>query len=50
MPMFWVPVFESFSSPALCLVWLDLRTQSTVERLINKAPGRNKNLLRVRDD
>lgn len=28
------------------IVWLDLRTQSTVERLINKAPGRNKNHLR----
>uniref|UniRef100_A0A668A7C6 Probable glycerol kinase n=1 Tax=Myripristis murdjan TaxID=586833 RepID=A0A668A7C6_9TELE len=27
-------------------VWLDLRTQSTVERLINKAPGRNKNHLK----
>ncbi|TNN56038.1 Glycerol kinase [Liparis tanakae] len=25
------------------IVWLDLRTQSTVERLINKTPGRNKN-------
>ncbi|XP_017291945.1 glycerol kinase isoform X2 [Kryptolebias marmoratus] len=28
------------------IVWLDLRTQSTVERLINKTPGRNKNHLR----
>lgn len=28
-------------------VWLDLRTQSTVERLINKTPGRNKNHLKV---
>ncbi|KAF3695175.1 Glycerol kinase [Channa argus] len=28
------------------IVWLDLRTQSTVERLINKAPGRNKNHLK----
>ncbi|KAG7215746.1 hypothetical protein INR49_021967 [Caranx melampygus] len=28
------------------VVWLDLRTQSTVERLINKAPGRNKNHLK----
>ncbi|XP_077392459.1 glycerol kinase-like isoform X1 [Festucalex cinctus] len=28
------------------IVWLDLRTQSTVERLINKAPGKNKNHLR----
>ncbi|KAI2668477.1 Glycerol kinase 2 [Labeo rohita] len=27
-------------------VWLDLRTQSTVERLINKTPGRNKNHLK----
>uniref|UniRef100_A0A673J0I7 glycerol kinase n=1 Tax=Sinocyclocheilus rhinocerous TaxID=307959 RepID=A0A673J0I7_9TELE len=30
-----------------CLVWLDLRTQSTVERLINKTPGRNKNHLKT---
>uniref|UniRef100_A0A8B9L1K8 glycerol kinase n=1 Tax=Astyanax mexicanus TaxID=7994 RepID=A0A8B9L1K8_ASTMX len=29
-----------------CTVWLDLRTQSTVERLINKTPGRNKNHLK----
>uniref|UniRef100_A0A3Q3QS83 Probable glycerol kinase n=1 Tax=Monopterus albus TaxID=43700 RepID=A0A3Q3QS83_MONAL len=29
------------------IVWLDLRTQSTVERLINKTPGRNKNHLKV---
>ena len=29
-------------------VWLDLRTQSTVERLISKTPGRNKNHLKVR--
>uniref|UniRef100_A0AAQ6AJC5 Probable glycerol kinase n=1 Tax=Amphiprion ocellaris TaxID=80972 RepID=A0AAQ6AJC5_AMPOC len=29
------------------IVWLDLRTQSTVERLINKAPGRNKNHLKT---
>uniref|UniRef100_A0A4W6E595 Probable glycerol kinase n=1 Tax=Lates calcarifer TaxID=8187 RepID=A0A4W6E595_LATCA len=28
------------------VVWLDLRTQSTVERLINKTPGRNKNHLK----
>ncbi|XP_054633822.1 glycerol kinase-like isoform X1 [Dunckerocampus dactyliophorus] len=28
------------------LVWLDLRTQSTVESLINKTPGRNKNHLK----
>ncbi|KAJ0070572.1 hypothetical protein NL108_016263 [Boleophthalmus pectinirostris] len=28
------------------IVWLDLRTQSTVERLISKAPGRNKNHLK----
>ncbi|KAJ3591885.1 hypothetical protein NHX12_007016 [Muraenolepis orangiensis] len=28
------------------LVWLDLRTQSTVERLIEKTPGRNKNHLK----
>ncbi|XP_056882479.1 glycerol kinase isoform X2 [Takifugu flavidus] len=30
------------------IVWLDLRTQSTVERLINKTPGRNKNHLKHR--
>lgn len=29
------------------LVWLDLRTQSTVEHLISKTPGRNKNHLKV---
>uniref|UniRef100_A0A7N6AFP7 glycerol kinase n=1 Tax=Anabas testudineus TaxID=64144 RepID=A0A7N6AFP7_ANATE len=34
-------------SSALSIVWLDLRTQSTVERLINKAPGRNKNHLKT---
>ncbi|XP_068602874.1 glycerol kinase 3-like isoform X2 [Brachionichthys hirsutus] len=28
------------------IVWLDLRTQSTVERLIQKAPGQDKNHLR----
>ncbi|KAA8588420.1 hypothetical protein FQN60_001614 [Etheostoma spectabile] len=28
------------------IVWLDLRTQSTVEGLINKAPGQNKNHLK----
>ncbi|KAM9836239.1 glycerol kinase 3-like [Aulostomus maculatus] len=28
------------------IVWLDLRTQSTVEGLINKTPGRNKNHLK----
>ncbi|XP_008327167.1 glycerol kinase-like [Cynoglossus semilaevis] len=28
------------------IVWLDLRTQSTVERLIDKAPGGDKNHLR----
>ncbi|XP_016357114.1 glycerol kinase-like isoform X2 [Sinocyclocheilus anshuiensis] len=28
------------------IVWLDLRTQSTVERLINKTPGKNKNHLK----
>uniref|UniRef100_A0A8C5ABU0 Probable glycerol kinase n=1 Tax=Gadus morhua TaxID=8049 RepID=A0A8C5ABU0_GADMO len=27
-------------------IWLDLRTQSTVERLINKSPGKNKNHLK----
>lgn len=30
------------------VVWLDLRTQSTVESLIDKAPGKDKNHLRVR--
>lgn len=34
---------------ALSVVWLDLRTQSTVERLINKTPGQNKNHLKVRE-
>uniref|UniRef100_A0A672J6D3 glycerol kinase n=1 Tax=Salarias fasciatus TaxID=181472 RepID=A0A672J6D3_SALFA len=29
------------------IVWLDLRTQSTVERLISKTPGRNKNHLKT---
>uniref|UniRef100_A0A674P7E1 Probable glycerol kinase n=1 Tax=Takifugu rubripes TaxID=31033 RepID=A0A674P7E1_TAKRU len=28
------------------IVWLDLRTQSTVENLINKAPGKDKNHLK----
>ncbi|XP_030641633.1 glycerol kinase [Chanos chanos] len=28
------------------IVWLDLRTQSTVERLIDKAPGKDKNHLK----
>uniref|UniRef100_A0A673WRI9 glycerol kinase n=1 Tax=Salmo trutta TaxID=8032 RepID=A0A673WRI9_SALTR len=28
------------------IVWLDLRTQSTVERLINSTPGKNKNHLK----
>lgn len=36
------------SSSALCVVWLDLRTQSTVERLISKTPGQNKNHFKVR--
>ncbi|MEQ2249267.1 hypothetical protein ILYODFUR_027578 [Ilyodon furcidens] len=31
------------------IVWLDLRTQSTVERLIRKTPGRSKNHLKVVD-
>uniref|UniRef100_A0A8C5AL92 glycerol kinase n=1 Tax=Gadus morhua TaxID=8049 RepID=A0A8C5AL92_GADMO len=35
----------SFASCAT--VWLDLRTQSTVERLISKTPGRNKNHLKT---
>ncbi|XP_056620076.1 glycerol kinase isoform X2 [Triplophysa dalaica] len=30
------------------VVWLDLRTQSTVEKLINKTPGRNKNHLKLK--
>ncbi|XP_053482353.1 glycerol kinase isoform X1 [Ictalurus furcatus] len=29
------------------IVWLDLRTQSTVEHLIEKTPGKNKNHLKV---
>ena len=36
------------SSALFPVVWLDLRTQSTVERLINKAPGKDKNHLKVR--
>uniref|UniRef100_A0AAQ5XVT7 glycerol kinase n=1 Tax=Amphiprion ocellaris TaxID=80972 RepID=A0AAQ5XVT7_AMPOC len=34
------------TSYVFVLVWLDLRTQSTVENLINKTPGRNKNHLK----
>ncbi|XP_063809535.1 glycerol kinase isoform X1 [Pseudophryne corroboree] len=30
------------------IVWLDLRTQSTVERLLKKIPGRNKNFFKCR--
>ncbi|XP_029458939.1 glycerol kinase isoform X2 [Rhinatrema bivittatum] len=30
------------------IVWLDLRTQSTVERLLNQIPGKNKNFLKCR--
>uniref|UniRef100_H3BBH3 glycerol kinase n=1 Tax=Latimeria chalumnae TaxID=7897 RepID=H3BBH3_LATCH len=30
------------------IVWLDLRTQSTVERLIKKTPGMNKNFLKAK--
>lgn len=37
----------TFFCVCVWLVWLDLRTQSTVERLINKTPGRNKNHLKV---
>lgn len=32
---------------SLSAVWLDLRTQSTVESLINKSPGKSKNHLKV---
>lgn len=38
---------RSDNGSVFCSVWLDLRTQSTVERLINKTPGRNKNHLKV---
>lgn len=31
------------------LVWLDLRTQSTVERLLKRIPGKNKAYFKVRD-
>lgn len=31
------------------LVWLDLRTQSTVEHLLKKVPGRNKTFSKVGD-
>ncbi|XP_074482674.1 glycerol kinase isoform X1 [Sebastes fasciatus] len=37
---------RSDNGSVFCSVWLDLRTQSTVERLINKTPGRNKNHLK----
>lgn len=30
------------------IVWLDLRTQSTIERLLKRIPGRNKNFFRCR--
>ncbi|XP_077338698.1 glycerol kinase isoform X2 [Lithobates pipiens] len=30
------------------IVWLDLRTQSTVDRLLKKIPGRNKNFFKKR--
>uniref|UniRef100_A0A8D0A5I7 glycerol kinase n=1 Tax=Sander lucioperca TaxID=283035 RepID=A0A8D0A5I7_SANLU len=44
--IFYVPMRKP-SSSALSVVWLDLRTQSTVEGLINKAPGQNKNHLKT---
>lgn len=31
------------------VVWLDLRTQSTVERLLKRIPGNNKSFFKVRD-
>lgn len=31
------------------LVWLDLRTQSTVERLLKRIPGKNKTFFKVKD-
>uniref|UniRef100_A0A3P8X7I7 glycerol kinase n=1 Tax=Esox lucius TaxID=8010 RepID=A0A3P8X7I7_ESOLU len=43
------PLYNAIGKPQcrwLCAVWLDLRTQSTVERLISKTPGRNKNHLK----
>uniref|UniRef100_A0A8C2GLT3 glycerol kinase n=1 Tax=Cyprinus carpio TaxID=7962 RepID=A0A8C2GLT3_CYPCA len=43
MPRGGLAIWSTGSSP----VWLDLRTQSTVERLINKTPGRNKNHLKT---
>lgn len=42
------PVMLLLNDRLFWSVWLDLRTQSTVERLINKTPGRNKNHLKVR--
>uniref|UniRef100_A0A8C2WXF4 Probable glycerol kinase n=1 Tax=Cyclopterus lumpus TaxID=8103 RepID=A0A8C2WXF4_CYCLU len=41
------PLYNAIGKVVSCHpVWLDLRTQSTVERLINKTPGRNKNHLK----
>ncbi|XP_072252612.1 glycerol kinase-like isoform X2 [Leuresthes tenuis] len=43
-------VWDKETGDPLCnaIVWLDVRTQSTVEKLINKAPGRNKNHLKYK--
>ncbi|KAM6945821.1 glycerol kinase 3-like [Aplochiton taeniatus] len=43
-------VWDKYTGEPLynAIVWLDLRTQSTVERLISKTPGRNKNHLKHR--
>uniref|UniRef100_A0A8C5FSR1 glycerol kinase n=1 Tax=Gadus morhua TaxID=8049 RepID=A0A8C5FSR1_GADMO len=38
---------KALSFASCATVWLDLRTQSTVERLISKTPGRNKNHLKT---
>uniref|UniRef100_A0A671X3I6 glycerol kinase n=1 Tax=Sparus aurata TaxID=8175 RepID=A0A671X3I6_SPAAU len=43
---FFIHLGEQVSLFALSVVWLDLRTQSTVEGLINKTPGQNKNHLK----
>ncbi|KAL2103138.1 hypothetical protein ACEWY4_000006 [Coilia grayii] len=41
-------VWDKLTGQPLCnaIVWLDLRTQSTVERLINQTPSKNKNHLK----
>ena len=46
--IYWILLWSCwYLNPDFSVVWLDLRTQSTVESLINKAPGRDKNHLKV---